>query len=643
MSYCLNAGCQKPQNPDGNKFCQNCGLRLLLGDRYRTFQPVGKGESSRTFLAVDTTKLVKPQCIVKEFSYRSHQGQEAEAAMEALRQEVARLDELSQHPQIPDLLEYFERGQQQYLVQEFINGQNLEQQLEQEGTFDEAQIWQLLNDLLPLLQYLHAHQIIHRDIKPTNLIRRHVSDQLVLVDFGAAKQLTKTSLAKPGTVVGSAEYTAPEQLMGKAIFASDLYSLGVTCIHLLTGLSPFDLFNSATGTWMWRSVAGSISVPLEYVLDRLLQSTASQRYQSAQAVLQDLQSRASETGASETGASETGTSEREITHVSRIPVAQPLLSGLDAPDIVPSSTQAVFPTWKSVRMLGEDLGLSVSVNAIAFSNDQVLVSAHSDAAIRVWDFVTGKLLQTLRGHHQVVAAVAASCGGQRLVSGSWDTTIKLWELRTGKLLHTLQGHSGPVTAIALSPDGQLLASGSRDQSVKLWSLAEAELLHTFSGHTKAVESLAFGSGDRVLASGGADGLVKIWHCGTRELIRTFSGHRGVVGAIALTSISPETSAIVSSSWDMSIKLRKLSTGRLFHTFTGHLLPTASIAISPDQRMLITGSHDTTVKLWNLSNGKLLDTLFSHIGAVESVALSPDGKTIASGSRDGAIALWQQHT
>ncbi len=130
----------------------------------------------------------------------------------------------------------------QYLVQEFIQGETLQQELDNRGIFNESQIRELLIDLLSVLQFVHNNNLIHRDIKPENIMRRETDKKLVLVDFGASKIMPKTQRRTvTGTVIGSAEYCAPEQSMGKAKLASDLYSLGVVCLHLLTRMSPFDL------------------------------------------------------------------------------------------------------------------------------------------------------------------------------------------------------------------------------------------------------------------------------------------------------------------------------------------------------------------------------------------------------------------
>ncbi|NJL22199.1 MAG: serine/threonine protein kinase [Leptolyngbyaceae cyanobacterium SM1_3_5] len=291
MSYCLNPACSSPQNADSSEFCR-CGARLRLGTseapgtaRYMAIKSIGQGGFGRTFLAADLTAESKPLCVIKQF-FPAAKGNPK--AAELFRQEALRLKQLGHHPQIPNLLDYLEQDGQQYLIQEFIDGQNLEQELSDRGAFSELEIRQLLLDLLPVLQFMHNHKVIHRDIKPANIIRRDADNKLVLVDMGAAKYATGTAIAKTGTVIGSAEYTAPEQTRGKAVFASDIYSLGATCIHLLTQMSPFDLFDGSDDRWIWRYYLDQpVSNSIASVLDRMLESATKRRYRSAQDVLQD--------------------------------------------------------------------------------------------------------------------------------------------------------------------------------------------------------------------------------------------------------------------------------------------------------------------------------------------------------------------
>ena len=291
MSYCLNPSCPSPQNPASTNFCRTCGAKLLLKERYRTLKPIGQGGFGKTFLAVDEDKPSQPCCVIKQFFPQAQGTNTVQKAAELFTQEAVRLDELGKHPQIPELLAYFSQDSQQYLVQEFIDGKDLAHELAENGVFNEAQVRSLLNDLLPVLQFVHQHQVIHRDIKPENIIRRHRDSQLVLVDFGASKVATGTSLARTGTAIGSAGYSAPEQNIGRAVFASDIYGLGVTCIHLLTERHPFDLFDANEGIWVWRDACSQpVSVALGRILDKMLESAINRRYQSAAEVLRDLNS-----------------------------------------------------------------------------------------------------------------------------------------------------------------------------------------------------------------------------------------------------------------------------------------------------------------------------------------------------------------
>ncbi len=346
MSYCFNPACHEPQNQRDANYCENCGSQLLLTpnstagikSRYRAIKLIGEGGFGRTFLAVDEENPLKKECVIKQFFPQSSSysavmplaensvsgGREMEEseskgrafarkAAELFEAEAMQLEMLGSHPQIPKFIGHFQQEGDRYLVQEYIEGKNLDRELAEKGPFNETQIWELLNDLLPVLEFIHKSKIIHRDIKPENIIRRQATPastdlenlpesegsaagtteatkiknaQLVLVDFGAAKVVENTGLPKKGTVIGSAAYTAPEQLMGKAVFASDIYSLGVTCIHLLTEVPPFDLFDSRENKWVWRHyLKVPVSEKLGLILDKMLVGATGRRFHSAGAVI----------------------------------------------------------------------------------------------------------------------------------------------------------------------------------------------------------------------------------------------------------------------------------------------------------------------------------------------------------------------
>jgi len=352
MSYCLNPTCQKPQNPSAHKFCQACGTKLLLKDRYRAIKLIGQGGFGRIFLAIDEDKPSKPSCVIKQFYPQAQGTNTLQKAAELFEQEAVRLDDLGKHPQIPELLAHCTQDGQQYLVQEFIDGQNLARELDREGVFDESEIWRLLNDALPLLEFIDSHQVIHRDIKPENIIRRQ-DGQLVLVDFGAAKFASRTTLSVTGTVIGSAGYTAPEQARGKATFASDLYGLGVTCIHLLTHCDPFDLFSDSEDAWVWRdySVNNPVSSKLGQIIDKMLERGTSRRYKSAAEILEDFN-----------------------------------------PQQRRSNPTPSTKNWKCVRTLTGHTG---AVNSVAISADgQTIAGGGNDNMIKVWRLEDGKQLHS---------------------------------------------------------------------------------------------------------------------------------------------------------------------------------------------------------------------------------------------------------
>ncbi|BFM38213.1 bifunctional serine/threonine-protein kinase/formylglycine-generating enzyme family protein [Synechocystis sp. LKSZ1] len=290
MSQCLNPDCFATVL-DHHRFCQKCGQSVFLRERYQTLQLIGQGGFGRTYLAVDHDKPSRPYCVIKQF-FPMLEGSNGAAKAETLfAQEAQRLEELGHHDQIPALLAYFTIEGRQYLVQEYVPGPTLEQELKEQGLFSQEKIRHLLLNLLPVLDFIHQAPVIHRDIKPANIIRRQSDNQLVLVDFGAAKQILPNQGSVTGTIIGTSGYTAPEQQNGRVTLASDLYSLGVTCLYLLTGVLPSELFDTENFEWAWRSKLSGNSVDdqLASILDKLVEPGTKKRYSLAKEVLQDLQ------------------------------------------------------------------------------------------------------------------------------------------------------------------------------------------------------------------------------------------------------------------------------------------------------------------------------------------------------------------
>ncbi|MDB9537926.1 SUMF1/EgtB/PvdO family nonheme iron enzyme [Dolichospermum planctonicum CS-1226] len=286
MSQCLNPTCLH-QNPQGTNFCEKCGSKILLDDRYRPIKFLGEGGFGRTFQAVDEKRLNTP-CVIKQFLPQQAGSAALQKATELFQQEAKRLQELGKHPQIPDLEAFFPQDGRLYLVQDFIDGQNLLEEFQNQGKLKEPQIRIILTELLPVLQFIHDNQVIHRDIKPENIIRSKTG-QLFLIDFGVSKETSGSILTRVGTTVGTPGYAPPEQFRGMVYHSSDLYSLAVTCVRLLTGhFQEADgadkLFDTRKMQWQWQKYV-SLSQELTTVLETMLQDIPTRRYDSAAEVL----------------------------------------------------------------------------------------------------------------------------------------------------------------------------------------------------------------------------------------------------------------------------------------------------------------------------------------------------------------------
>jgi serine/threonine protein kinase len=658
MICCLNPDCPNPENADRNEFCISCGtplIRLLRG-HYRIIKLLSdEGGFGRTYLAEDADKLDEP-CVVKQLAPKVQGTWALKKAVELFQAEAKRLQELGEHPQIPTLLAYFEEENYLYLVQQFINGQNLFKELEEQGTFSENQIRQLLLELLPTLKYVHERGVIHRDIKPQNIIRRSPPVQereLTLIDFGASKQLTVTVQPEPGTTIGSHGYSPLEQIQhGEAYPASDLFSLGATCFHLLTGITPFQLWSEHGYSWVndWRKhLSRSISWELTQVIDKLLKKDIQDRYQSADEVLEDLKKPIAPPPPPTQPIPPIA---RHKLARAKSPPAVPLVPRPTPPknnklNNKPKNYKPLHPKQQKklapLLLKGSgvlSLGLVLAVMGYwRFHHQHQTASLTTSPPISsqpqttpLGNFV---VVTTLTGHSDVVRSVAISPDGKMLASGSADKTIKLWNLANGQAIRTLTGHKDWVVATAINPDSTLLASGSSDKTIKLWNLKTGKLLHTFKGHNDWISSLAFSPDGKTLASASADETIKLWNVETLEEIRSLKGHTNDVNALA---ISPDGKTIASGSF-RDIKLWNLATGVQMRTLNGHNDWVISLAFSPDGQTLASGSSDNKITLWNTSNGNPIRTLVGHSKEVFSVSFSPDGQTLASGSADQTIKLW----
>lgn len=270
---------------------------MLMRDRYQGVKSLGQGGFGTTFLAIDMSLPGNPPCVIKQLRPSTNDPQVFQMAKELFEREAETLGKIGNHPQVPRLLDYFEYHKHFYLVQEYVKGNNLQQEIKKNGPISEAGARQFLSEILPMIQYIHSQQVIHRDIKPANLIRREQDKKLVLIDFGAVKNKvnpqaaanTSDQTALTSFAIGTPGFAPPEQMALRPVYASDVYALGVTCIYLLTGKSPKELdYNQKTGEMEWRKEM-DISDKFAKVLQKMLEVSVRHRYKTADEVLRAME------------------------------------------------------------------------------------------------------------------------------------------------------------------------------------------------------------------------------------------------------------------------------------------------------------------------------------------------------------------
>lgn len=267
----------------------------LLNDRYRIIDVLSSGGFCKTFLAEDTQMPSVRRCVIKQLKPITNNPEVTRVVQRRFQREAAILEELGgASNQIPALYAYFQQADQFYLVQEWIPGQTLNQIIQQNGCMSESEVHSILISLLNLLEYLHGKGIIHRDIKPNNIILRNppTGGLPVLIDFGAVRETMATvvnnGIVTSSIIIGTPGFMPNEQVAGRPVFASDLYSLGLTAIYLLTGKLPQELAtDSYTGEIIWER--DTISPNMFAVLHKATRLNISERYKSAKAMQDALQ------------------------------------------------------------------------------------------------------------------------------------------------------------------------------------------------------------------------------------------------------------------------------------------------------------------------------------------------------------------
>ncbi|MEO7019887.1 MAG: serine/threonine-protein kinase [Ktedonobacteraceae bacterium] len=577
------------------------------------------------------------------------------------------------HPHIIRLLEFGIEAEVPYLVMDYAPNGTLRDRFPREVPLEPSTILPYLKQVAGALDYAHAQHLVHRDVKPENMLLGR-GDEVLLSDFGIALLAQNTRFQNTQEVFGTASYMAPEQIQGKAQPASDQYALGVVLYEWLSGIPPFhgtltevcSQHLSTPPPPLHEKVPG-ISPAVEVVVEKALAKDPGSRYPSVEAMVLAFEEASWSETLTDSGeeltirrptlTADTGYAPTQYAGDSPIPATQ-LVSVLTSKlSTLPSFLRVTFPANHGIsRRMVVAGGIGLAGLAVAGGLVDFILSRTSSAptapsarftappspTASASIHVLGSTLLTYRGHTDAVYAAAWSPNGQYLASASADTTVRVWNTSSGETLVTYYGHAGlfnGVFAVGWASNGSHIASGGADKTVQVWDAANGNRVFSYHGHSARVLTLAWSPDVRYIASGGADKTVQVWDAATGTLISTYRGHTGTVYTLAWSS---DGKYIASGSADATVQIWNAMTGEVAFTYHGHVGTVYALAVSPDGRNIASTGADRTVQVWNAANGKHVSTYHGHVGlanVVSAVTWSLNGKRIASGGTDKTVQIW----
>ena len=641
----------------------------LLTGRYLILEKLGAGGFSETYLARDKYLPQHPLCVVKCLKLPAHSTISLETAHRLFETEAHLLEQFGQHHnQIPTLFAYVQEQEldSTYLVQEYIEGENLSQWLTHGKRFSAKAAIALLLEMLPVLDYIHSHRVIHRDITPSNLIRRRRDGKVVLIDFGAADRLSETGTSlQPGPdlpllEIGTPGYMPDEQRLGMAQINSDLYGLGILVIHLLTGVDPRqfkqDLISGELD-WQLYLQPSSISPDLLVILNRMVRSRVSDRYQEAGEVLTDLQALPAAQRFQKGGRRKHQWVQQMVLPASTLLLIGTVASqaskgaiggwfldyGQQAKSALTQLEQKFLTQPDGRLTMLREMSIKSGVERMLIAPDnRVMVTAGADHVLRLWSLPSGIRIKTLAGYNAPVTTLAMSQNSKFLVSGREDGTLQVWDATSGKLLQSFSGHQKSITAIAISPDLQTFVSSSKDRTLRQWNLNKGTLLQTLNLSQADVTALTYGatSDTLITASRGscdaapcANRQLQIWDLRTGQIHRTFSGHTDTI--VGLQLVNDHT--LISFGKDRGLMWD------LNREVLVQILPEASanpILISKCNRNIMTVHSNGSVRTWIPQSGSLAMQEAGTLEHPKNVAFSPDHDYLVTWNANQRVSFWQ---
>ena len=608
----------------------------LLIDRYLILKELGSGGFSKTYLARDQYRPGHPVCIVKQLVLAADSTLTPEESRHLFQQEAGILQTLGEQKQdrLPTLLAAVMEAESVYLVEEYIEGENLAIELSQLQRFKPKAIVTLLHDVLPLLTFIHQHHIVHQDIKPSNLVRRQSDRKVALIDFGAALTLTPGSKFQQSATqpkqFGTTGYFAPEQRAGEVTFSSDLYALGITAIQLLTGIHPQQMQrHPLSGELVWHCYLRGqpVNARLVAILNKLVKRKPDDRYNNAAEVLADLQGNQQQIRLLKRrslvrwglSAIALGTAVTLWSNRSNLPFNRltPTLAALS--EQLPFASMSAEASLKLFHQeaLNQSIDyLLTAPQALIILQGQTLHVRSLETGTEIKSWLLPQLPQT----------VAIDGEGNRIAISA-DRSVWVGELSSGRPLQSLELDTAP-DAIALDSTGRLLVIQT-EQAMQVWEVDSAKQVQTINSSDATAMLLTSNPADRLICAL-EDYRLKLWTPQTGQLQEVFAGH---TQRIETLQIDPANGTLYSFGGDRAIAWN-IETRELIRAFPPESAQTIRAALIDGQ--LLTLHRDGAVRLWDIQSGHLLRKVIQLSGRSD---LSPDGRYLINLS-NRELRIWQ---
>jgi len=543
-----------------------------------------------------------------------------------------------------------------FLVMQLISGESLDQRLAREKKLPLREVVRIGMQAAHGLVAAHAQGLIHRDIKPGNILLEPPHDRVKLTDFGLARAAEDVKLTRTGFVSGTPLYMAPEQAMGgEPDHRSDLFSLGAILYEMCAGQPPFS-GNSALA--ILKQIAETKHRPLRELnpaipdwfaetIDMLLAKKPTDRIQTAAhlAELLDYEWALLKTTSDDVPTVCAIEERKRVVRnrwiaagVAATFLAVGLFGGMfiangnRSGSAVPAANEIVSSA-EPIAVLNAKSG---TVWSASFSPDSETVAmAVEDGSVRLWDLKTRSVKSTFEAHRGVVWTSKFSPDGELLATSGDDGLIKLWQPGQSEPLKTLQ-QPNAVRGLVFSRDGKQIYTGGREGGLRVWNVDSDEPL-VEAQQPQAVYAVALSPDGETLATAGNDKVIRLWNARTLKQKLPLEGSGGPVFSLAFNK---DGTRLASAGWDRTVRIWDAGSGLPIKSWEGHEGDIWGIAYSPDGSKLVTGGHDGAVKLWNAETGELLATYLGHKIAIHTVAFNRDGTLVASGGRDGAVRIWK---